>query len=142
MSKRSISLGIHTHVGSSRTRPRPRLEFHKRLASPNCDPIGGQHMKRTLQVCGLLLLIAFALVACTPAQTPAPPTIAPTSPPPTNTSIPTTATHVPPTATLPPPTSTPDPHVAGADCAACHTAEHKRWSTTLHAADPAAVLLN
>lgn len=98
-------------------------------------------MKRTLQVCGLLLLIAFALVACAPAQTPAPPTIAPTSPP-TNTSIPPTATHVPPTATLPPPTSTPNPHVAGADCAACHTAEHKRWSTTLHAADPAAVLLN
>jgi hypothetical protein len=41
-----------------------------------------------------------------------------------------------------PPTGTSDPHVAGADCAACHTEEHKRWSTTLHAADPADVLLN
>jgi len=33
-------------------------------------------------------------------------------------------------------------HVAGADCAKCHTAEHQRWAKTLHAADPAAVLTN
>lgn len=40
------------------------------------------------------------------------------------------------------PTGTPDPHVAGADCASCHTQEHQRWSTTLHAADAKTVLLN
>lgn len=105
-------------------------------------------MKRFLPG-SLLLVIVFVLVACAPAQTPALPPASPTSPPLlTNTSVPPTATHVPPTATLPPPTatlpptSTPNPHVAGADCASCHTAEHKRWSTTLHAADPTAVLLN
>src|SRR3974377_629401 len=88
------------------------------------------------------LVFALLLAACGAAPPPTPAPIPPTSPPPTNTPVPPTATHIPPTATLPPPTSTPDPHVAGADCAACHTAEHKRWSTTLHAADPAAVLLN
>ncbi len=32
--------------------------------------------------------------------------------------------------------------VANVNCVVCHTEEHKRWATTLHAADPAAVLLN
>jgi hypothetical protein len=98
-------------------------------------------MKRLLFGSGLLVFVLLlAACASAPASTPVP--ASPTSPPPTNTPVPPTATHIPPTATLPPPTSTPDPHVAGADCASCHTAEHKRWSTTLHAADPAAVLLN
>jgi hypothetical protein len=35
-----------------------------------------------------------------------------------------------------------DPHVAGADCGSCHSAEHERWSSTLHAANASAVLLN
>jgi len=33
-------------------------------------------------------------------------------------------------------------HVAGADYAKCHTVEHQRWATTLHATDPAAILTN
>lgn len=33
-------------------------------------------------------------------------------------------------------------HVRGANCAQCHTKEHRRWKTTLHAASAAAVLLN
>jgi hypothetical protein len=55
-----------------------------------------------------------------------------------------TATPAPPTETPVPPTitSTPNPHVAGADCAKCHTEEHKRWANTLHAASPADVLTN
>jgi hypothetical protein len=57
---------------------------------------------------------------------------------PTATAIPSTET---PTA-IPTITSTPNPHVAGADCKSCHTAEHQRWSNTLHAASPADVLLN
>lgn len=44
-----------------------------------------------------------------------------------------------PTPTTP---TTINPHVAGANCGGCHSAEHKRWSTTLHAASPADVLLN
>jgi hypothetical protein len=40
------------------------------------------------------------------------------------------------------PTVAANPHVPGANCAACHTEEHKRWANTLHAADAAAVLLN
>jgi cytochrome c554/c'-like protein len=99
-------------------------------------------MKVKIVVGGLVLLIAVTVAACAQATTTAPPTASP--PPPTP--IPATATlppptPAPPTATLPP-TPTMDPHVAGADCAKCHTEEHKRWATTLHAADPAAVLLN
>lgn len=37
---------------------------------------------------------------------------------------------------------TPNPHVAGANCGSCHTGEHGNWAVTLHAADPAAVLMN
>jgi hypothetical protein len=55
---------------------------------------------------------------------------------PTNPSLPTA------TAILPTFTATSNPHVVGADCGACHIEEHKRWSLTLHAADPAAVLTN
>jgi hypothetical protein len=33
-------------------------------------------------------------------------------------------------------------HVFGADCKACHTEEHKVWSTSLHAASPGDVLTN
>jgi hypothetical protein len=33
-------------------------------------------------------------------------------------------------------------HVPGANCASCHTEEHKRWANSLHAADATAVLLN
>jgi cytochrome c2 len=32
--------------------------------------------------------------------------------------------------------------VVGADCKSCHSQEHKRWASTLHAADANAVLLN
>lgn len=102
--------------------------------------------KKMCCVFGVLFLVLLA--ACAPAPA------APTNPPPTAippTAIPTTAvppTAVPPTetATAVPATVTPaataDPHVVGADCISCHTEEHKRWSTTLHAADPAAVLTN
>lgn len=40
------------------------------------------------------------------------------------------------------PASTSDPHIAGANCKSCHAEEHKRWATTLHAANAAAVLTN
>lgn len=33
-------------------------------------------------------------------------------------------------------------HIADSNCAECHKEEHKRWATTLHAADASAVLLN
>lgn len=92
------------------------------------------------------VLVVISLAACAPAAvqtaTSQPPTAVPptlTAAPPTATPVPSTATPVPATPTV---AATKDPHVAGADCAACHTGEHKRWSTTLHAADPAAVLTN
>ncbi len=75
-------------------------------------------------------IVVLGMAACS-AATPLPPTA--------------TATAIPPTDTPSPPptiTPTPDPHVAGADCASCHTAEHQRWVNTLHAASPADVLLN
>ncbi len=107
-------------------------------------------MNRSLTFAALLFLAAVGLAACagapaaTPTSTPVPPTA--TAIPPTSTLAPptptATATAVPPTSTPAPPTSTANPHVAGADCASCHTAEHKRWSQTLHAASPADVLLN
>ncbi len=56
--------------------------------------------------------------------------------------MPPSATPVPASATPALPTATTDPHVAGADCKACHTEEHKRWANTLHAAPASAVLLN
>ena len=101
--------------------------------------------KRTLFLVFCVLFI-LSLAACTPAAT-QPPTQAPTTAiPPTSTPLPPTNTPVPPTATTVPPaptiTATTNPHVAGADCVSCHTGEHKRWSTTLHAADAAAVLTN
>lgn len=43
---------------------------------------------------------------------------------------------------FPTPAANAPPHVRGANCTQCHTREHQRWKTTLHAADPAAVLLN
>lgn len=46
---------------------------------------------------------------------------------------------LPPTATF---AATSNPHVASADCGSCHTGEHERWSTPLHAADAATVLTN
>ena len=73
----------------------------------------------------------------TPPDTPVPPTA--TSQPPSATPVPPTPTSVPPTAA---PTANSDPHVAGANCGACHIEEHQRWATTLHAAAPEAVLLN
>ena len=41
-------------------------------------------------------------------------------------------------------TSTPinDPHIAGANCASCHSEEHKRWAVTMHAASAEVVLTN
>jgi hypothetical protein len=57
-------------------------------------------------------------------------------------SAPPPATPTPTATPMATPTPTPDPHVAGADCKSCHTQEHQRWSTTLHAADAAAVLTN
>ncbi len=97
-----------------------------------------------LRLLTFFTLLSLALAACAPAATVAPsPTLPPppssTPPPPTGTPVPSTATAIPPTPTI---TPTKDPHVAGADCAACHTEEHKRWALTLHAADPAAVLTN
>ncbi len=87
-------------------------------------------MKKIL-VTGLLVMgVALALAACAPAPTPSPTA---TPPPPTE---------VLPSATPAPPTATLNPHVAGANCSTCHTEEHKRWATTLHAATPADVLLN
>jgi hypothetical protein len=99
---------------------------------------------KLLFVLGVLLLAVVLLAACAPAA-PSPTTVPPTAVPPT--AVPPTAvppTAVPPTAVPPTPTVGPtaNPHVAGADCVSCHTEEHKRWSTTLHAADPAAVLTN
>ncbi len=97
-----------------------------------------------LKVLGILLFLVLA--GCTPAATQAPTLAPPTAVPPSSTPLPPTETSVPPTFTPIPPTPTiqptADPHVAGADCVSCHTGEHKRWSTTLHAADPAAVLTN
>jgi len=95
-------------------------------------------MKRIVLSGGLLLAMSSVIIACASAS--APPL--PTSPPPSMTPIPPSATPIPATATLPPPTATTNPHMAGADCQQCHAEEHKRWATTLHAADPAAVLLN
>jgi Doubled CXXCH motif (Paired_CXXCH_1) len=95
----------------------------------------------------LLALLLVPLLAAACAQATPPPTVAP----PTAALIAPSATPVPPGVTPPPPTQppapptvtpTPNPHVAGANCVACHTEEHKRWATTLHAADPAAVLTN
>ncbi len=110
-------------------------------------------MKKILAIAALLVLCAVGIAACAGAATTAPTATAlaatatalpPTSTPlpPTPTAIPPTATAIPPTPTALPPSATPDPHVAGADCAACHTEEHKRWANTLHAASPADVLLN
>jgi hypothetical protein len=111
-----------------------------------------------------LALLTVLLGACAPSAAPAPAPAPPVAPaatsalantplppaatpvPLTNTAVPSTATSVPPTATSVPPTVAPsataDPHVAGADCSACHTEEHKRWALTLHAAAPQDVLLN
>jgi hypothetical protein len=72
-----------------------------------------------------------------PTNTPVPPTSIPVSP--TAKSVPPAAISVPPTVA---PSATADPHVAGADCSACHTEQHKRWALTLHAAAPQDVLLN
>lgn len=98
---------------------------------------------RLLTWIGLMLVLGALLSGCAPAAAPPTPaptqTEAPTQPPPTLTPIPPTETPVPPTPTI---TTTPDPHVAGADCKACHTAEHQRWANTLHAASPSDVLLN
>jgi len=111
-------------------------------------------MKTNLKILKLLIFLgaiflAIALLAaCAPASptpTALPPTaVPPTAVPPTNappTAVPATEapTKIPPTPTA---AATADPHVAGADCVSCHTEEHIRWSTTLHAADPAAVLTN
>ena len=89
-------------------------------------------------------ILMLGLAACAPAATAIP--SATPLPPPAATAVPPSATSVPPTVTPVPPTptaaATMDPHVAGADCASCHTEEHKRWALTLHAADPAAVLTN
>ena len=97
----------------------------------------------------LVLLLASCSPAATPPPTPVPPTPVPPSatlPPPTDTAtlVPPSDTPVPPSDTPVPPTATAtaDPHVAGADCKACHTEEHKRWALTLHAAAPSDVLLN
>lgn len=90
----------------------------------------------------VLLVLAGCAPAATQAPTPAPtdtPVPPSVTPVPTDTPVPPTATPVPPTPTI---TPTADPHIAGADCVSCHTEEHKRWSTTLHAADVAAVLTN
>jgi hypothetical protein len=103
---------------------------------------------RTSSALAVMLLVTVLAVACAqptpalPAPTPIPPTATPV--PPTATPVPPTPTLVPPTITPLPPTLTPtsDPHVVGANCVACHQAEHKRWALTLHAADPKAVLLN
>lgn len=81
---------------------------------------------RLLLMMGVVILLSLA--ACATVTTPTP-----------------TATAVPPTNTPAPPptiTPTPNPHIAGADCAKCHTEEHKRWANTLHAASPADVLTN
>jgi len=98
-------------------------------------------------ITGLLaLLLTFLLVGCTAQVVAVPATAAP--PPatliPTATPKPAPPTPVQPTATAIPPTLTPtsNPHVIGSDCGACHTEEHKNWSMTLHAADPAAVLMD
>lgn len=80
----------------------------------------------------LLIAIAAAMLGLSACSAPAPVAT------PTVTAIPPTDT---PTA-IPTITSTPNPHVAGADCKSCHTKEHQRWSTTLHAASPTDVLLN
>jgi hypothetical protein len=92
---------------------------------------------------GLALLLLLAACAPAPTTAPVPTPVAPTQPPPP-TPIPPTATTAPPTATRVPPTitPTPNPHIAGADCKSCHTEEHKRWTTTLHAASAADVLTN
>lgn len=71
---------------------------------------------------GLSLLVAFALGGCTPS-----------------TPTPTDNTAGNPTNVTP---ANVGPHVAGADCASCHSDEQQRWSITLHAASPEAVLLN
>lgn len=81
----------------------------------------------------------FLVAACAPAATKTPTQVPTAVVVPTLTSQPPTATTVPPTPTI---TPTTNPHVAGANCVSCHTEEHKRWSTTLHAADAAAVLTN
>jgi Cytochrome c554 and c-prime len=91
-------------------------------------------MKGKTVVIVLLALFALSLAACAGAAT-ASPTPSPTVP--TELPPPPTPTPLPPT-----PVATANPHVAGADCAACHQEEHKRWATTLHAASPADVLLN
>lgn len=92
-----------------------------------------------------VVLLLLGLAACAPAVVQMP-TTQPTAVPPTLTAAPPSATPVPATASPVPVTATvaatKDPHVAGADCKSCHAGEHKRWSTTLHAADPAAVLTN
>jgi hypothetical protein len=89
-------------------------------------------MTRSIVIMLFLSVLALALGACA-SVTPQPPTLTP---------IPPTLTPIPPTSTPAPPTATPNPHVANADCVSCHSEEHKRWSTTLHAATPADVLLN
>jgi hypothetical protein len=102
-------------------------------------------MKAKFLIGILALLLFFLMVGCGPKATAIPllvtppPTVSPTATP-----RPVTPTLRPPTATAIPPTITPvtNPHVVGADCGACHTEEHKRWSLTLHAAGPAAVLTN
>lgn len=88
-------------------------------------------MKRWPVFLIVVAAVALGLGACSVAM----------SATPTATAVPPTHTPLPPTIT-PTITPTPDPHVAGADCGGCHTAEHQRWSNTLHAASPADVLLN
>lgn len=97
-------------------------------------------MKARLLFAGFVFVAVIVAVACTSAQPTIVPTPVPTIAPATPTEMPPTDTVVPPTDTVIPPTA--DPHIAGADCVGCHAEEHKRWSTTLHAADPAAVLTN
>jgi uncharacterized lipoprotein YmbA len=89
-----------------------------------------------------MLITACLLSGCAqaaPESTPAQPAVQPQA-----TAIPKpTAMPTPPaTQTAVPATLTPNPHVAGTDCAKCHTEEHKRWANTLHAARPADMLTN
>lgn len=99
-------------------------------------------MKIKVFICLIGLFMLLSLVGCAQVSTQVPTQVPPTPLPPTP--VPATATLLPPTATSLPPTVAPtkDPHVVGADCASCHTAEHKRWANTLHAASPTDVLLN
>jgi hypothetical protein len=93
------------------------------------DAVTGKTAAAVLAILGLSLAACAGANTASPTSSPAAPTEVSAAPSPSPL-LPSTAA------------ATPDPHVAGADCAACHTEEHKRWATTLHAASPAAVLLN